>query len=68
MGKGSAVASFLAHLKNLPLVFVANGAIWNPKVPFNELLVAADSTIKTGADLNGKTIGVPALRTTSIRW
>jgi NitT/TauT family transport system substrate-binding protein len=61
MGKGSAVASFVAHLKNLPLVLAANGAIWNPAVPFNELLVPADSTVKTGADLNGKTIGVPAL-------
>jgi NitT/TauT family transport system substrate-binding protein len=61
MGKGSAVASFVAHLKNLPLVLAANGAIWNPAVPFNELLVASDSTVKTGADLNGKTIGVPAL-------
>jgi NitT/TauT family transport system substrate-binding protein len=61
MGKGSAIASFVAHLKNLPLVLTANGAIWNPAVPFNELLVAADSTTKTGADLNGKTIGVPAL-------
>jgi NitT/TauT family transport system substrate-binding protein len=61
MGKGSAVASMVAHLKNLPLVVVANGAVWNPAVPFNELLVAADSTIKSGAALNGKTIGVPAL-------
>lgn len=61
MGKGSAVASMVAHLKNLPLVITAYGAIWNPKIPFNELLIAADSTIKTGADLNGKTIGVPAL-------
>lgn len=61
MGKGSAVASMVAHLKNLPLVITAYGAIWNPKIPFNELLIAADSTIKTGSDLNGKTIGVPAL-------
>ncbi len=61
MGKGSPVASMVAHLKGLPLVVVANGALWNTKVPFNELLVAADSTAKTGADLNGKTIGVPAL-------
>lgn len=61
MGKGSAVASFVAHLKDLPLVVTANGAIWNPKIPFNELLIASDSTIKTGSDLNGKTIGVPAL-------
>ena len=61
MGKGSAVASMVAHLKNLPLVITAYGAIWNPKIPFNQLLVASDSTFKTGADLNGKTIGVPAL-------
>jgi NitT/TauT family transport system substrate-binding protein len=61
MGKGSAVASMVAHLKNLPLVLVANGAIWNPAIPFNELLVAADSTMKSGPDFNGKTIGVPAL-------
>jgi NitT/TauT family transport system substrate-binding protein len=61
MGKGSAVASMVAHLKNLPLVLVANGAVWNPAIPFNELLVAADSPLKTGADFAGKTIGVPAL-------
>lgn len=61
MGKGSAIASMVAHLKNLPLVVVANGAIWNPKVPFNQLLIAKDSALKTGADFNGKTIGVPAL-------
>lgn len=61
MGKGSAIASMVAYLRNLPLVLVANGAIWDPKVPFNELLVAKDAAIKTGADLNGKTVGVPAL-------
>lgn len=61
MGKGSAIASMVAHLRDLPLVITANGAIWDPKVPFNQLLVAADSTIKTGADMNGKTVGVPAL-------
>jgi NitT/TauT family transport system substrate-binding protein len=61
MGKGSGIASMVAHLKGLPLYVIANSSIWDPKVPFNQLLVAADSPIKTGADLNGKTIGVPAL-------
>jgi NitT/TauT family transport system substrate-binding protein len=61
MSKGSLISGLVAHLRDLPLVMVANGAIWDPKVPFSMLLVAADSTIKTGADLNGKTIGVPAL-------
>jgi NitT/TauT family transport system substrate-binding protein len=59
MGKGSLIASLLAHLKDLPLVVVGNGSIWDPKVPYNLGLVAADSTIKTGADLNGK-IGAAA--------
>jgi len=59
MGKGSLIASLVAHLRGLPLVVVANGSIWDPKVPFNLALVAADSPIKTGADLNGK-IGAAA--------
>jgi NitT/TauT family transport system substrate-binding protein len=59
MGKGSLIASLIAHLRGLPLTVVANASIWDPKVPFNQMLVAADSTYKTGADLNGK-IGAAA--------
>jgi NitT/TauT family transport system substrate-binding protein len=59
MGKGSLIASLVAHLKSLPLVVVANGSVWDPKVPYNLALVAKDSPIKTGADLNGK-IGAAA--------
>ena len=61
MGKGSLIASLVAHLRGLPLTVIANSAIWNKNVLFNEALVAADSTIKTGADLNGKTGATPAL-------
>ena len=61
LGKGSLIASLQAHLKGLPLVVVANGAIWDPKSPFNMMVVAADSKVKTGADLNGKTLSTPAL-------
>jgi NitT/TauT family transport system substrate-binding protein len=61
MGKGSLIASLIAHLKGLPLTIVGNGAIWDPKSPFSLMVVAADSPIKTGADLNGKTLSTPAL-------
>jgi NitT/TauT family transport system substrate-binding protein len=61
MGKGSLIASLLAHLKGLPLKIVGNGAIWDVKSPFTMMLVAADSMAKTGADMNGKTLASAAL-------
>lgn len=61
MGKGSAIASLLAHLRNLPLVLVGNGVIWDPKAPVTLALVAADSTIKTALDLEGKICSAAAL-------
>jgi NitT/TauT family transport system substrate-binding protein len=60
-GKGSPIASMLAHLHGLPLVVIGNASMWDPKNPFNLTVVAADSTIKTGADLNGKIAASPAL-------
>jgi NitT/TauT family transport system substrate-binding protein len=61
MGKGSLIASLVAHIKGLPLTIVANGAMWDAKNPFSLMVVAADSTAKTGADLNGKTLSTAAL-------
>lgn len=61
MGKGSLIASLIAHLKGLPATIVGNGAIWDVKSPFSMMVVAADSTVKTGADLNGKTLSTAAL-------
>lgn len=61
MGKGSLIASLVAHLKGLPLTIVGNGAIWDPKSPFTMMVVAADSPVKSGADLNGKTLSTAAL-------
>jgi len=61
MGKGSCIASLVAYLRGLPLKVVANGGIWDPKTPFTLSLVAADSPLRTGADLNGKTGGTGAL-------
>lgn len=61
MGKGSSIAALVAHLRGLPLTIVGNGAIWDPRNPFSLMLVAADSPIKTGADLNGKIASAAAL-------
>ena len=61
IGKGSPIASMLAHLRGLPLVAIANASMWDPKNPFNLTVVATDSTIKTGADLDGKIAASPAL-------
>ena len=61
MGKGSLIASLIAHLKGLPATIVGNGAIWDVKSPFSMMVVAADSPVKTGADLNGKTLSTAAL-------
>jgi NitT/TauT family transport system substrate-binding protein len=60
-GKSSLLSIMAAFLRELPIAIVAPGAVWNPKVPFALMLVAADTPYKTGADLNGKTLGVPAL-------
>lgn len=61
MGKGSVIASLVAHLKNLPLVVVANGVLWDPKAPVSLACVAADSAIHTARDCNGKTCSVTGL-------
>jgi NitT/TauT family transport system substrate-binding protein len=60
-GKSSLVALMSAHLRGLPVTVLAPAAIYDPKAPFSELAVAADSTAKSGRDLNGKLIGVSAL-------
>jgi NitT/TauT family transport system substrate-binding protein len=61
IGKGSLISSLAAHAKGLPITTIANGGFWDPKAPFNMMCVAADSTVKTGADLNGKTLSATAL-------
>jgi NitT/TauT family transport system substrate-binding protein len=61
LGKGSAIAALLAHLKGLPITIVGNGNTWDPKSPFSLMVVPSDSTVKTGADLNGMTLASSAL-------
>jgi NitT/TauT family transport system substrate-binding protein len=61
LGKGSPIAFLIAHLRGLPVTLVGNSNVWNPKAPISLMLVAADSTAKTGADLNGMTLSSSAL-------
>jgi NitT/TauT family transport system substrate-binding protein len=61
IAKTSTLVVFAAYLHDIPIVIVAPELLNEPRRPFAMLQVAPDSTIKTGADLNGKTIGVTAL-------
>lgn len=61
VGKGSVIASLLAHIRNLPLVYVANGVVWDTKAPVSVAVVAADSNMKTASDLAGKIASAAAL-------
>jgi NitT/TauT family transport system substrate-binding protein len=61
IGKSSLVAIITAHAKGLPFVFVAGGSLYDTKFPYSVLACKADSPLKTAADLDGKTLAVPAL-------
>jgi NitT/TauT family transport system substrate-binding protein len=61
MGRTSVLALFSAHLREIPVTIVAPDTVYNQRNPVVLLQVSADSPYKTGADLNGKTIGVASL-------
>jgi NitT/TauT family transport system substrate-binding protein len=61
IGKGSSVAALIAHLKDIPVVIVGNGILWEPTNKWSLGLVRKEEPWKTGADLNGKTIAGTAL-------
>lgn len=61
LGKGSVVASLVAHLRNLPLWIIGNGVLWDPKAPSTLSVVAADAPYERPRDLNGKIGGAAAL-------
>lgn len=65
MGTGSIMSVATAFLKGIPIVVVANGTFVDPKVLNAALVIAADSPVKTGADMNGKIVGVSALNDVS---
>ncbi len=60
-GKSSPLELFSAHLRHVPLVWVAPASIYRAEAPDGGLLVAKDSPLRTERDLIGKTIAVTAL-------
>jgi NitT/TauT family transport system substrate-binding protein len=62
IAKSSVTSLCAAHARGLPLVWIAPGGEYDGTMPpVIGLIVKADGPIKSGADLNGKTVGVSAL-------
>jgi NitT/TauT family transport system substrate-binding protein len=61
LSRTSVPAVLYAHVRNLPVTIVAPSIVNSERDPYAMLQIAVDATYKTAADLNGKTIGTPAL-------
>jgi len=61
IGRSSALGLIEARAHGLPLVIVVPSSFWSADKPNSALVVAKDSTIRSGRDLNGKTLSVPAV-------
>lgn len=61
-GLSSLVTLLIAHEKGVPFVLVAPAGVVTPDVPYSQFVVRKDAPFKTAKDLNGKTIGSPALK------
>jgi NitT/TauT family transport system substrate-binding protein len=58
IGNAGVIVIAAAHEHHLPFVIVAPAGLYSSKSPTGGLVVAKDSPMKTGSDLNGKTIGI----------
>jgi NitT/TauT family transport system substrate-binding protein len=61
IGKASLLSIILAHARGVPFTIVAPSAVADVHGDYSGLLVRSDSPIRTGRDLNGKIVSVPAL-------
>jgi NitT/TauT family transport system substrate-binding protein len=59
---GNVATAAAARERGLPLRFIAPAAIVTPDTNTDLLFVPADSSARSGADLNGKTIAIPGLK------
>ena len=62
IGFGSVIPLAQAHLRGLNFRVIAPATIYNGTTPANVIMVAQNSTVKSGADLNGQTVAVNGLR------
>jgi NitT/TauT family transport system substrate-binding protein len=61
-GGTSVMGLITAHLKGVPFQIIAPASLYLSDRPSELLVVRKDSPIRTGADMNGKTVASPALR------
>ena len=62
LGKSSITSLCTAHARGVPLIAIAPAGEYDSNLPQQiALIVRADGPLKSGADLNGKTVGVSAL-------
>ncbi len=61
-GKSSLPNIIAAHLRGIPLAIIAPAGISDSSAPYDALLVASDSPIRSAKDLAGKTVSLPALK------
>jgi NitT/TauT family transport system substrate-binding protein len=62
IGFGSVIPLAQAHLRGLDFRVIAPAMIYNGTTPVNVIMAAKNSTVKSGADLNGQTVAVNGLR------
>ena len=65
IGQSNVVSLSSAHERGIPFLLVAPASLYTYKQPQSALMIAANSTLKTAKDLNGKTIAVNRLQTIS---
>lgn len=61
IGFANCLSLIIAHTKGVPIALVAPGGGYESSNPWAQLIVAADSPIKTAKDLEGRTLGVTGL-------
>jgi NitT/TauT family transport system substrate-binding protein len=58
VGEGDIVSVANAHQRGIPIVLLAPSGIFRASAPTTEVIVAKDSPIKTGKDLEGKAVAL----------
>lgn len=61
VGLSNLVTLSEAHARGVGFTLLAPAGAYESKTPFSELVVAHDSPIRAGKELNGKTVATPAL-------
>jgi NitT/TauT family transport system substrate-binding protein len=62
VGSMNTVSLAIAHQNGIAIKIIAPGALYDSSVPGTQLMVRKDSPIRTGSDLNGKTVAVNVLK------